>query len=201
MKTFISWAMRMVLAIGVLICLLLVLWTLIQRSSPLTNLFKKEVSSKLEVQLEELVKVERLYTGFSRVPLVKKKYGTLMLDQIKFWEYSKKVLTGVVYKELEVRIGYENLLKLVREHHESACSGDYSKLPEPVIIDTNPVDDRCHAKGLGQVDCDRIFPHPRVAAKNYMLRRGMWAPIVENSRKALGQFIGLLCTSRELRPS
>jgi hypothetical protein len=157
-------------------------------------------------ELAAMKEINRLYTGFYRVPVMDISYGALKRDLPKQL-YNRflgsdddsepaKVPKGYFLKQYDVAFGYDNVLDLLRDEPfmGRVCSGGASALPVPKILSINGKSSETQGEYTGTYqDLDRN-PQLRESVILQELKKGeAFAKINERGKKSLHSLASILC--------
>jgi hypothetical protein len=149
--------------------------------------------------LLEYTSVDKMFTSFAYVPLVDYHRENLKRDMVVLEKWRpEKVIQGLCFRQYEVGIGYDNVSNFFFEYKEVACSGEYQKLPKPVILAINPISSNTFGK-YSRKKCDSwdLDVAGKRNSRQYIINQlkddGKWDRIVDNSQKVLYSFIRINC--------
>ncbi|MCD6346781.1 MAG: hypothetical protein J7L96_05100 [Bacteroidales bacterium] len=154
---------------------------------------------------KEYRKIDKLFTAFAYIPLVKYKKGYLKREILtkKIFGKEKEAMMGYCFRQYEIGIGYDQVSNLFPQYQKVACQGNFKFLPVPKILSTNPVSSKvlgtylqqeCDSLDIGSLD-DRES-HQLITSE---LAGEQWQEIVNNSQKILMTFMQIYCPEAEER--
>jgi hypothetical protein len=150
-------------------------------------------------------KIDKLYTSFTVVPLVKKSYSWDVLrgveDTLAFYtggeRKSKNRMDGYVIADYEMAIGYDEVSKIISEYIGKPCPLNTDNLPAPRILSIKA---NVHPpQGGGGSIQHQMYVTPkrkafiRAALIVEMKNTGQWAKIVTRGKNVLNAYISLYC--------
>ncbi|MGA1869952.1 MAG: hypothetical protein ACMUJM_15570 [bacterium] len=159
-----------------------------------------KTSTTISGELVEFKASDKIFTSFAYVPIIDYKKGYLKRDWLTPGgiKNGEEVPTGYCLREYEVGIGYTNIKELINNYQQIACQNYYEKLPEPIILSTNPVTSRSSGN-YARIECDKwdLDQYGKQRSKSYIYGQlkedGKWENIVENSQKILNSYIRIYC--------
>ena len=166
---------------------------------------KVTITTKVAATHTGYEKIDKLYTSFTVVPIIKKSYSTGfdkgIENTISFWK-DKEIssvgrVNGFAVAYYNIAIGYDQVSEKIGPFIGKQCPRNSDSLPEPVILsikaDVNPPEgDAIHLyKQL------YVTPSNREIIKRTLMeqldKRGQWDEIKSRGKSVLNAYISLYC--------
>lgn len=156
-------------------------------------------------EFKEYRKIDKLFTAFAYIPVIKYKKGYLkreILTGMALFKEKEAVL-GYCFRQYEVGIGYDQASDLFPQYQDAACQKNVQALPAPTILSTNPVSSQAFGKytrrECDSLDIGKLDERESRQLIASQLTDEQWQNIVNNSKKTLMSFMQVYCPETEER--
>ena len=168
---------------------------------------KKTTYTHIAANFKGYEKIDKLYTSFTVVPLIKKSYSSD--DSItSFWKKtiaerklasSGRILNGFIVADYDMAIGYDNVSKIIGKFAGKKCPSDVlDNIPYPTILSIKANVHPPEGDATSIQNSMYVTPNNEKSIKNKLIKEmkdtGQWTQLMTRGKNVLKTYISLYCT-------
>jgi hypothetical protein len=169
---------------------------------------KVTISTQVKATFKGYEKIDKLYTSFTVVPLIKKSFSSDNLGT--YWQKSiaerqlassGKTMNGYIIADYNMAIGYDNVSEIIEEYIGKECPASPDTLPPPEILSIKA--DVYPAEGNAASIQDKMYITKSNEAnfKNELIQElknnGQWKQLTGRGKNVLNTYISIYCKGEE----